>query len=47
MAFANNPPAFGGFGSPVQFVVEMSDFAQLGRSMDAFVARAPSRSPAW
>ena len=40
LAFASNPPAFGGFGSPVQFVVQMADFDKLGHSMDAFVARA-------
>ena len=29
MAFANNPPAFGGFGKPVQFVVQHPDFDSL------------------
>jgi len=39
-AFANNPPAFGGFGSPVEFVVQHTDFATLGRAMDTLVTRA-------
>ena len=39
-AFASNPPAFGGFGKPVQFVVQNPDFAVLGASMDTFVTRA-------
>jgi len=39
-AFANNPPAFGGFGSPVEFVVQHPDFATLGRAMDTLVTRA-------
>ncbi|MGH8623559.1 MAG: efflux RND transporter permease subunit, partial [Burkholderiales bacterium] len=38
-AFANNPPAFGGFGNPVQFVVQHPDFATLGRAMDTLVTR--------
>ena len=41
-AFANNPPAFGGFGNPVQFVVRHPDFEKLGESMQALVARARS-----
>jgi multidrug efflux pump len=40
LIFANNPPAFGGFGNPVQFVVRHPDFATLGTSMDSLVARA-------
>jgi len=39
-AFAINPPAFGGFGAPVQFVVQNRDFEALVRGMDTLVARA-------
>jgi multidrug efflux pump len=39
-AFAFNPPAFGGFQPPVQFVVQHRDFEQLVQGMDALVARA-------
>ena len=39
-AFATNPPAFGGFGQPVQFVVQNRDFEALVRGMDTLVARA-------
>ncbi|HYJ80789.1 MAG TPA: efflux RND transporter permease subunit, partial [Longimicrobiaceae bacterium] len=39
-AFAVNPPAFGGFGSPVQFVVQNRDFEALVAGMDSLVARA-------
>ncbi|HEX6064208.1 MAG TPA: efflux RND transporter permease subunit [Longimicrobiales bacterium] len=39
-AFATNPPAFGGFGAPVQFVVQHSDFEKLVQGMDTLVARA-------
>lgn len=39
-AFANNPAAIGGFGSPVQFVVRHPDFAKLSAGMDSLVARA-------
>ncbi len=39
-AFATNPPAFGGFGSPVQFVVKHTDFEKLVQGMDTLVARA-------
>jgi multidrug efflux pump len=39
-AFAVNPPAFGGFGSPVQFVVQNRDFEALVRGMDTLTARA-------
>jgi len=40
MAFANNPPAFGGFGQPVQFVVRNPDFDDLAQAMDTLVKRA-------
>jgi len=43
-AFAINPPAFGGFNPPVQFVVRNRDFGALVDGMDALVARA-SRIP--
>jgi multidrug efflux pump len=39
-AFAVNPPAFGGFTAPVQFVVQNRDFEALVTGMDALVARA-------
>jgi multidrug efflux pump len=39
-AFATNPPAFGGFAPPVQFVVKNRDFEALVRGMDTLVARA-------
>ncbi len=39
-AFATNPPAFGGFTPPVQFVVQHRDFEQLVNGMDALTARA-------
>ncbi|MGH7448235.1 MAG: efflux RND transporter permease subunit, partial [Longimicrobiales bacterium] len=39
-AFATNPPAFGGFAPPVQFVVQHRDFEALVDGMDALVARA-------
>ena len=39
-AFAINPPAFGGFAPPVQFVVQNRDFEALVNGMDALVARA-------
>jgi multidrug efflux pump len=39
-AFASNPPAFGGFESPVQFVVQHRDFELLVKGMDTLVARA-------
>jgi multidrug efflux pump len=38
-AFANNPPAFG-WGSPVNFVIQHSDFDQLSRGNDTLLARA-------
>jgi len=40
MAFAVNPPAFGGFGSPVQFVVQNPDFSLLTRGVDTLLGRA-------
>jgi multidrug efflux pump len=40
LAFANNPPAFGGYGSPVQFVVRNPDFDSLRVGMDALIKRA-------
>jgi multidrug efflux pump len=39
-AFATNPPAFGGFLPPVQFVVRHRDFETLVQGMDALVERA-------
>ena len=39
-AFASNPPAFGGFLPPVQFVVRHRDFETLANGMDAFANRA-------
>jgi len=39
-AFATNPPAFGGFGAPVQFVVQNRDFEALVRGMDTLSAVA-------
>jgi multidrug efflux pump len=39
-AFAINPPAFGGFSPPVQFVVRNRDFEALVQGMDSLVARA-------
>jgi multidrug efflux pump len=39
-AFAINPPAFGGFSPPVQFVVQHRDFETLVNGMDALVGRA-------
>ncbi len=40
MVSANNPPAFGGFGQPVQFVVKNTDFDALNTGMDTLVRRA-------
>ncbi len=40
MVFVNNPPAFGGFGSPVQFVVQHPDFDSLAAGMDTLITRA-------
>jgi multidrug efflux pump len=39
-AFANNPPAFGGFSNPVQFVVQNPDFTALVQGMDTLLKRA-------
>ncbi|MGH7505907.1 MAG: efflux RND transporter permease subunit, partial [Longimicrobiales bacterium] len=39
-AFATNPPAFGGFLPPVQFVVRNRDFDALVEGMDTLVMRA-------
>jgi multidrug efflux pump len=39
-AFATNPPAFGGFNPPVQFVVKHRDFEALVQGMDSLTARA-------
>jgi multidrug efflux pump len=38
-AFANNPPAFG-WGSPVNFVIQHTDFDMLVRGNDTLLARA-------
>jgi multidrug efflux pump len=40
LAFASNPPAFGGFGSPVQFVVRHPVFDSLVAGMDTLIRRA-------
>jgi multidrug efflux pump len=39
MAFASNPPAFG-WGSPVNFVIQHSDFELLAQGNDTLLARA-------
>jgi multidrug efflux pump len=39
-AFANNPPAFGGFSNPVAFVVQDPDFDRLLVTLDTLVKRA-------
>jgi multidrug efflux pump len=39
-AFPSNPPAFGGFGNPVQFVIQHPDFAQLQLASDTLLKRA-------
>jgi multidrug efflux pump len=39
-AFPSNPPAFGGFGNPVQFVIQHTDFAQLQLANDTVLKRA-------
>jgi multidrug efflux pump len=39
-AFPSNPPAFGGFGNPVQFVIQHPDFAQLQIATDTMLKRA-------
>src|SRR5688572_4190914 len=40
MAFGNNPPAFGGFGQPVQLVVQNPNFDSLRMGLDTLVTRA-------
>ncbi len=40
MIFASNPPAFGGFGNPVQFVIRHPDFGVLTQAMDTMLKRA-------
>ncbi len=40
MVFVNNPPAFGGFGAPVRFVVQHPDFDSLAAGMDTLLTRA-------
>src|SRR5439155_7781192 len=40
LAFANNPPAFGGYGSAVQFVIRNPNFDSLSAGMDALIRRA-------
>ena len=39
-AFANNPPAFGGFGSPVRFIIRNPNFDSLYVGIDAMLKRA-------
>lgn len=39
-AFPSNPPAFGGFGNPVQFVIQHPNFVQLQLASDTVLARA-------
>ena len=45
-AFAINPPAFGGFAAPVQFVVRIPTSMRFGAGMDTLVARASDDSGA-
>ena len=40
LAFGSNPPAFGGYGQPVQFVVRHPNFDSLVTSMDTLIRRA-------
>jgi multidrug efflux pump len=40
LAFPNNPPAFGGWGQPVQFVLRHPDFDSLVAGMDTLIKRA-------
>src|SRR2546428_2229641 len=40
LAFSSVPPAFGGFGFPVQYVVQNPDFAVLGKAMDTLTSQA-------
>ena len=46
-AFATNPPAFGGFRPPVQFVVQNRDFEALVRGMDTLVGARAHDSRVW
>src|SRR5712692_254083 len=39
-AFAFSPPAFGGFGQPVQYVIQNPEFPRLVQAMDTLVPRA-------
>ena len=39
-AFANNPPAFGGFGSPVRFIIRNPNFDSLFVGVQAMLERA-------
>ena len=39
-AFANNPPAFGGFGSPVRFIIRNPNFDSLFVGVEAMLKRA-------
>ncbi len=39
-AFANNPPAFGGFGSPVRFIIQNPNFDSLFVGVQAMLERA-------
>ncbi|HEX7024032.1 MAG TPA: efflux RND transporter permease subunit [Gemmatimonadales bacterium] len=39
-AFASNPPAFGGYGSPVQFIIRNPNFDSLFVGMEAMLKRA-------
>jgi multidrug efflux pump len=40
MASAGNPPAFGGYGQPVNFIVRHPDFDSLVAGMDTLIRRA-------
>src|SRR5213080_3343325 len=40
LAFASVPPAFGGFGFSVQYVVQNPDFALLGKAIDTLTSQA-------
>jgi multidrug efflux pump len=40
MVFASNPPAFGGRGNPVEFVVQHPDFDSLAAGVDTLINRA-------
>ena len=39
-AFANNPPAFGGYGSPVRFIIRNPNFDSLFVGVEAMLKRA-------